>query len=422
MLRGRRNSSQVLMPRFTHCQVNEGLPMSPLSRRSTHGRSFHRLGINAGQHALSHVVALTGAALTGAALFSGCTVQAGLSVPAPVVYAPAPSGTPEVSVVLTASEPPPPLPVYEQPPCPEEGFLWTPGNWQYASGGYFWVPGTWVQPPRVGVLWTPGYWGYGAGVYGFHAGYWGPHVGFYGGVNFGFGYGGSGFAGGRWNGGHFAYNTAVNNVNVTIVHNTYNETVVNNNVTINRTSYNGGAGGVAAAPTEHERIAAQEPHIAPTQAQTAHIREASKTPELAAKVNGGHPAIAATARPAAFTGPGVVGAHGSAGRDASVREEQGKASASETPKPAVYEPAEASHAATARTERGDAPNTTDSRGPEARSAHTTQANHAAAPPHPANTEQPVKLAHNPRPKPAAKPDDKKRAPDDKKHESDADHK
>ena len=59
-------------------------------------------------------------------------------------------------------------------------------------------PGVWVRPPQVGLLWTPGYWGWGGGAYLFHAGYWGPHVGFYGGVNYGFGYGGVGFGGGRW--------------------------------------------------------------------------------------------------------------------------------------------------------------------------------------------------------------------------------
>ena len=32
------------------------------------------------------------------------------------------------------------------------------------------------------------------------AGYWGPHVGYYGGVNYGFGYMGVGFAGGAWRG------------------------------------------------------------------------------------------------------------------------------------------------------------------------------------------------------------------------------
>jgi hypothetical protein len=146
-------------------------------------------------------------------------------------------------------------------------------------------------------------------VYGFHAGYWGAHVGFYGGVNYGFGYVGVGFVGGRWDGGHFAYNTAVNNVNTTIIHNTYNQTVINNNVTVNKVSYNG-PGGATATPTAQERAVAQEQHVPPTTAQAAHVQAASSNPALSARANSGHPAIAATARPGAFSGPGVVSAHG----------------------------------------------------------------------------------------------------------------
>ncbi len=86
------------------------------------------------------------------------------------------------------------------------------------------------------------------GVYGLHAGYWGPHVGFYGGVNYGFGYVGVGFVGGRWAGNSFAYNTAVVNVNTTVMHNTYVNNVTVNNVTVNKVSYNGGAGGVPRRP------------------------------------------------------------------------------------------------------------------------------------------------------------------------------
>jgi hypothetical protein len=166
-----------------------------------------------------------------------------------------------------------------------------------------------VQPPRIGVLWTPGYWGFVGGVYAFNVGYWGPHIGFYGGVNYGFGYGGVGFGGGRWVGNSFAYNRAVTNVNVTVVHNTYNETVVRN-TTVNRTSFNGGAGGVAAKPTPQERTAAQEPHVPPTPMQRQHVQEAAKNPAQFAKANGGKPAVAATPKPGAFHAPGVVGAHG----------------------------------------------------------------------------------------------------------------
>src|SRR6185437_389995 len=111
----------------------------------------------------------------------------------------------QVSIIIA----PPPLPVYEQPPLPAAGYLWVPGYWAWSDGGYYWVPGTWVQPPRAGLLWTPGYWALANGVYFWHPGYWGPAVGFYGGVDYGFGYDGVGFVGGYWSRNAFYYNRAV---------------------------------------------------------------------------------------------------------------------------------------------------------------------------------------------------------------------
>jgi hypothetical protein len=240
--------------------------------------------------------------------------------PPPPAYQPPPQSAPAQDyegdpnggdVAETANEAPPPLPDYDQPPCPDDGYLWTPGYWHWSPAGYYWVPGTWVQPPQVGFLWTPGYWAFVGGVYAFHGGYWGPHVGYYGGVNYGFGYVGVGYGGGRWEGNRFAYNTAVVNVNRTVIHNTYNETIVNN-VTVNHVSYNGGPNGVHAAPTPQERSYSREQHVAPTPAQVSHVQEANRNPALFAHANGGHPGIAATARPAAFSGPGVISAHGAA--------------------------------------------------------------------------------------------------------------
>jgi hypothetical protein len=216
---------------------------------------------------------------------------------------------------VQASEPPPSLPDYDQPPCPQDGDLWTPGYWGYRpGGGYFWVPGTWVAPPAAGLLWTPGYWGFVGGAYAWRGGYWGPHVGFYGGVNYGFGYGGHGFAGGRWNGTHFAYNTAVTNVNTTIIHNTYRETVINNttvnNVAVNRTSFNGGPKGIIAKPTAIDNIALRDVHQRGSANQLAHFTEASKNPTLYARANGGHPSVTATLRPAAFNSPAAIQGRG----------------------------------------------------------------------------------------------------------------
>ena len=78
----------------------------------------------------------------------------------------------QIAVGVSVRIGPPVLPVYTQPLCPAEGYIWTPGYWGWREEGYYWVPGVWVAPPRVGVLWTPGYWGFGDGVYLWHAGYW----------------------------------------------------------------------------------------------------------------------------------------------------------------------------------------------------------------------------------------------------------
>src|SRR5580704_14022778 len=78
----------------------------------------------------------------------------------------------QIAVGISVHVAPPALPVYVQPPCPTEGYIWTPGYWAYRDSDYYWVPGVWVAPPRVGLLWTPAYWGFAGGVYGFHAGYW----------------------------------------------------------------------------------------------------------------------------------------------------------------------------------------------------------------------------------------------------------
>src|SRR6266516_2901270 len=130
-------------------------------------------------------------------------------------------------VFISVGIAPPALPVYVQPACPGDGYIW-----------------------------TPGYWGWGESAYIWHAGYWGPHIGFYGGINYGFGYFGSGYEGGYWRDRHFFYNRSVNNVNITNVH-IYNKTVINN-VTVNRVAYNGGHGGINARPSHFEDVAVRE--------------------------------------------------------------------------------------------------------------------------------------------------------------------
>lgn len=203
-----------------------------------------------------------------------------------------------IGIGFNIGSPPPPLPYYTQPVAPYPNAIWTPGYWAWGPAGYYWVPGTWVQPPSVGLYWTPGYWGYNNGGYVWNAGYWGPQVGFYGGINYGFGYFGTGFDGGYWSGGAFRYNTAVMNVNRTVIHNTYNKTIINRNVCNNctRVAYNGGRGGINARPTSGE-LAARRDARPETATQRMHERDAAQDRSLYARVNHGHPATTAVQKP-----------------------------------------------------------------------------------------------------------------------------
>ena len=184
----------------------------------------------------------------------GITLAAALVVTAAML--PVAQAQVSIGIGISVHVAPPALPVYVQPPLPAPGFIWTPGYWAWGDAGYYWVPGVWVRPPSAGVLWTPGYWGFAGGVYGWHAGYWGPHVGFYGGVNYGFGYGGIGFFGGEWRGGVFAYNSAVANFGAVHVANVYvNRTIVEQNTIVNNNhvAFNGGPGGINRAPSVEEQ-------------------------------------------------------------------------------------------------------------------------------------------------------------------------
>jgi hypothetical protein len=216
----------------------------------------------------------------------------------------------QIAVGVSVRIGPPALPVYAQPICPGPGYIWTPGYWGWNDdGGYYWVPGTWVLAP-VGMLWTPGYWGWGGGAYFWHAGYWGPHVGFYGGINYGFGYGGVGFVGGEWRGGAFFYNRSVTNVSVTSVTHVYTKTVVVNE---NHVAFNGGAGGVQARATAREESYAHEPHTAALASQREHEHAASQNRQNFASENHGRPAIAATSRPGDFSSHSAVSARSAGG-------------------------------------------------------------------------------------------------------------
>lgn len=217
--------------------------------------------------------------LAAAVLMTACAgAMAQTYAPPPAPAAPAYDNGDPASANLApldrSPQPPPPLPVYTQPPAPGDGYMWVPGYWSLNRYGFFWVPGAWVLAPYAGALWTPGYWGFVDGIYRWHAGYWGPHIGFYGGINYGFGYIGIGYVGGYWNHDRFYYNRAVTNVNVTRVTNVYNHTVVVNNIDNRRISYNGGPAGIQRRADPREIAARNEPHHPPTEAQRGYARDA----------------------------------------------------------------------------------------------------------------------------------------------------
>jgi len=216
-----------------------------------------------------------------------------------------------VAIGVSIDIAPPPLPVYVQPAPPGPDYIWTPGYWAWGDDDYYWVPGTWILAPEPGFLWTPGYWGWFGGAYIWHAGYWGPHIGFYGGVNYGFGYTGVGYEGAYWRGGHVVYNRAVTNVTNINVTNVYNRTVVVNN--FSHVSFNGGHGGIVAHADARQLAAEHERHFEPTSIQREHVNLAARDRDLRAAVNNGRPHVAATERPTSFSGRGVIAARAAGG-------------------------------------------------------------------------------------------------------------
>jgi hypothetical protein len=149
-------------------------------------------------------------------------------------------------------------------------------------------------------LWTPGYWGWNQGAYVWYPGYWGDHVGYYGGVNYGYGYMGVGFAGGMWRGNAFVYNSAVMRVDDRYVHNTYEDrTIVERTTIVNNghVAFSGGPGGINHQPMPEEQVAAHENHVGATSFQASHESSAMSDRSSYATQNGGHPQTLASPRP-----------------------------------------------------------------------------------------------------------------------------
>lgn len=211
-------------------------------------------------------------------------------------YQPTPDEQAGEEALEQTTQPPPELPQYDQPPAPGPDYIWTPGYWEWGRGGYYWVPGAWVEAPYYGALWTPPYWGWNNGYYRFHRGYWGLHVGYYGGIDYGFGYIGLGYFGGYWSGNNFYYNRAVTRVGPSI-RTVYERPVIYNNVRYgvqpsNRVSYNGGRGGINVQPRPAEMAAMRERHDAPLAVQRQASVEASQNRAQSFNENHGRPAMA----------------------------------------------------------------------------------------------------------------------------------
>jgi|HubBroStandDraft_5_1064220.scaffolds.fasta_scaffold91467_2 hypothetical protein len=180
---------------------------------------------------------------------------------------------------IRTDQAPPPLQAADQPPCPEDGYVWTPGYWAWGAAGYYWVAGEWVAPPQVGLLWTPGYWEYLGNAYVFHPGYWAADVGYYGGIDYGYGYFGAGYVGGRWWGNSFAYNRGISNLGRRPFRNVYSEPA-NDNGARNRVSYS------------PQRAHATQSHLAPAYVPREYV-STPQNPRVTAR------AIAAQPKPSA---------------------------------------------------------------------------------------------------------------------------
>jgi hypothetical protein len=149
----------------------------------------------------------------------------------------------------------------------------------------------------MGALWTPGYWGFYGGRYSFYPGYWGLHIGFYGGINYGFGYVGFGYEGGYWNSGRFFYNRVYNRLDTRVVHNVYSYNAGSRARILSRSSFNGGSRGVQVRPRPSEAAAVREPTAPRMSTQVQHAQSYAANRGQLATQNHGRPTTPAVSRP-----------------------------------------------------------------------------------------------------------------------------
>jgi hypothetical protein len=215
----------------------------------------------------------------------------------------------------------------------------------------------------------------------FHDGYWGPHVGYYGGVNYGFGYGGIGFAGGEWRGHVFAYNTAVMHVDRRYVHETFEDRArVERSIVArdNRVAYSGGPGGIHHEPGPEERMAERDQHVTATRFQQQHMQTAMSDRTSYAKNNGGRPSHVAAERPLQSETHAAPMSHGAQNNGAAMH---GAANGEARPQPGRT-PTAATHNTPPAMHQAPASHEPASNFHQPPAAHATPQSRPAAAPHP----------------------------------------
>jgi WXXGXW repeat (2 copies) len=278
-------------------QPEDGVPLAERSKTQVEGNTRTSAKSTVQAVDVRHASARAGRI---AAWLAGSLVLILAMLAAPV------ASSARISVGVRVSFGPPALPYYVQPPCPGPGYIWTPGYWAWDPAyGYYWVPGTWVPAPFVGALWTPGYWDFDDDAYVWFPGYWGLSVGYYGDIDYGYGYTGDGYHGGYWNHGEFYYNRSVNRITTRNFRHVYDRRV-DEHFRDRHISFHGGPGGTRGRPTHAELAAARQRRSLAVSQQEHQRLLARADPVERARVNHGRPDVAATPRPGVFEGHGVV--------------------------------------------------------------------------------------------------------------------
>ncbi len=71
---------------------------------------------------------------------------------------------------IVTDTPPPPSRVEHAPP-PRDGYLWSPGHWEWNTHSYVWISGTWIIERRA-AHWVADRWEQVGSQWHFVAGHW----------------------------------------------------------------------------------------------------------------------------------------------------------------------------------------------------------------------------------------------------------